>query len=57
MPAPVKATACLLSVKSLAARLIKSSIIYSKMTIIVAKSSLSAKSIKRRAFNNIQLSF
>jgi hypothetical protein len=57
MPAPVNAMAYLLFAKSLAARLIKSSIIYPKIIIIVAKSSLFAKLIKKRAFNNIQLSF
>jgi hypothetical protein len=40
MPAPVNAMAYLLSAKSLAARLIKSSIAYSRITAIVAKSRL-----------------
>jgi hypothetical protein len=49
MPAPVKAMAYLLSAKSLAARLIKSSIIYPKITAIVAIFSLSAKLIKKES--------
>jgi hypothetical protein len=46
MPAPVKAMACLLSAKSLAARLIRSSILHPKITIIVGNYSLPARFIQ-----------
>jgi hypothetical protein len=46
MPAPVKATTCLPSAKSLAARLIKSSTtIYLKIAIMAAESNLSVQLI------------